>query len=206
MTRPSFFALRCPAAVLALLAVTAVAARPAAAQRTDSSRIGAAPPVTAPRDTLGLHPLPAGIKPPVTPRRAFLYSLLLPGLGQSVLDRPNAGALFAGFELLSIAMLRNAQFDLREARRLQNDSIVVGWVADTTAAGMHPQLVASRYDVGRVHARRTHVEDWIAALVFNHLLAGADAFVAAQLWDLPTQVSARATHDGVALSADVIFR
>ena len=33
------------------------------------------------------------------------------------------------------------------------------------------------------------IEDWIALLVFNHLVSGADAFVAAHLWDLPAQVS-----------------
>ena len=29
----------------------------------------------------------------------------------------------------------------------------------------------------------------LAVLVFNHLISGAEAFVSAQLWDLPGQVS-----------------
>ena len=43
----------------------------------------------------------------------------------------------------------------------------------------------------------------MAALVFNHLFAGADAFVAAQLWDLPAQVSLRAAPRGLAVNASV---
>ena len=39
-----------------------------------------------------------------------------------------------------------------------------------------------------MRTRRLHYEDWLAVLVFNHLIAGADAYVAAQLWDLPGKV------------------
>ena len=55
----------------------------------------------------------------------------------------------------------------------------------------------------RIRARRVHYEDWIAAILFNHLFAGADAFVAAQLWDLPTQVSAHPDERGVIVAAQV---
>ena len=44
-------------------------------------------------------------------------------------------------------------------------------------------------------ARKTHVEDWEAALVFNHLISAADAFVAAQLWDLPAHSGRMAMLD-----------
>ena len=53
----------------------------------------------------------------------------------------------------------------------------------------------------RVRARRTHYEDWLAVLVFNHLIAGADAYVAAQLWDLPDKVAIRQTPFGPAIAA-----
>ena len=34
-------------------------------------------------------------------------------------------------------------------------------------------------------------EDWIVLLVFNHLLAGAEAFVSANLYDFPATLKAR---------------
>ena len=56
-----------------------------------------------------------------------------------------------------------------------------------------------------MRARRVHYEDWLAAILFNHLFSGADAFVAAQLWDLPTQVSARPDAGGVTVAARLTF-
>ena len=58
----------------------------------------------------------------------------------------------------------------------------------------------------RVRSRRTQYEDWIAVLVFNHLFAGADAFVAAQLWDMPIRGSLRPVGArGVVVQASVGF-
>jgi hypothetical protein len=50
---------------------------------------------------------------------------------------------------------------------------------------------AAPFNNDLVRARRLHLEDWIAALVFNHLISGAEAFVSANLYDLPAQISAR---------------
>ncbi len=44
-----------------------------------------------------------------------------------------------------------------------------------------------------LHSRKLHLEDWVAVVIFNHLIAGADAFVAAELWDFPTHMSIKAT-------------
>ena len=33
------------------------------------------------------------------------------------------------------------------------------------------------------------MEDWITLLIVNHFIAGADAYVAANLWDVPADVS-----------------
>jgi hypothetical protein len=170
-------------------------------------------------------------RPPVSPRRAFLYSLAFPGLGQAALDRPNAAALFVGVELLSIAMARKTSQSLHQAERLSGDSVTVGYVTDSTAApelpdprtgvlaGVecttgdptvsspqvagepYPVRCATRYTSDRVKARRLQLEDWFAALIFNHLLSGADAFVAAQLWDLPGEVSFRGYPRGLTLNA-----
>ena len=139
--------------------------------------------------------------------------MALPGLGQAKLDRFNAGALFVGVEMASLAMALKSRADLRQARRLFRDSIIVGYGAPDSSGTPTPtyQSCATSRDVqrpcaitqDRIRARRVHYEDWIAAVVFTHLFAGADAFVAAQLWDLPTQVSARPQAGGVAVSARV---
>jgi hypothetical protein len=49
------------------------------------------------------------------------------------------------------------------------------------------------------------VEDWVAVLFFNHLFSGADAYVAALLWDLPEKVSLVQTPMGPALSTRLWF-
>jgi hypothetical protein len=59
--------------------------------------------------------------------------------------------------------------------------------------------------VGRIRARRTHLEDWIAGILFNHLFSGADAFVAANLQDFGANVQANATDRGVTVMARVAW-
>lgn len=187
-----------------------LASPPAGAQRADSARAGAAAPRRPARpparDTVS--------GPPISPRRAFLSSALVPGFGQAKLERYNAGALFVGVELASFAMAVKSREDLRQARRLYRDSVVVGYTSDTAGAprAVYQRCQSSR-DVerpcaitqDRVRARRVHYEDWVAAILFNHLFAAADAFVAAQLWDLPTQVSAGPDGRGVTVSARVAW-
>jgi hypothetical protein len=132
-----------------------------------------------------------GSAPPLTPKRAFLYSLAVPGSAQSILDRPGAGALFVTVEAGSLVMVAKSLHDLNVARRLAADSIVIGF--DTTGTGAsglpaRPIRQASPLAV-RVRPRRTFVEDWITLLIVNHFIAGADAYVAANLWDVPADVS-----------------
>jgi hypothetical protein len=139
-------------------------------------------------------------KPPISPKRAFLYSVLVPGYGQSVLDRPIAGAMFFGAEVTWIALATKSAFDLRYARAHERDSIVVTYSFDeqgrvkTDSLGrlVGATYAPNRYATARVEARRKHLEDYYALIIANHLLAGAEAFVAAQLWDLPEHVSIRA--------------
>jgi hypothetical protein len=167
---------------------------PAAAQRVDSARVAARPAAV---DT-STRPVPA---PPLSPRRAFLYSLLLPGYAQSALGRPTAGALFALSEAIAISMLRESKADLNEARRLRSDSLVViGVDANGT-----PITRLSYYSDGLIAIRRGHVEDWVAFLVANHLFAGADAYVAAHLWDLPAQISVAPGRSGTVVAARFSF-
>ena len=165
----------------------------AAAQRTDSAIVA---PRRAQVDT-SLIAIPA---PPLSPRRAFVYSLLLPGFGQSRLGRPGAGALFVFTESLAIGMLRESMADLREARLFRRDSLE--YIGNDPATGS-PILHRSAYNDELISIRRGHVEDWVAFLIANHLFAGADAYVAAHLWDLPSQVNVAQTASGTRVSASI---
>ncbi len=177
-----------------LLAASLVlcAAPGASAQRIDSSRV-------APRavvDTVTRAAPP----PPLSPRRAFLYSLLVPGYGQSRLGRPIAGGIFAFTESIAIAMLRESRAELREARLFRQDTLVN--IGNDPATGA-VVLQRTSYNDELISIRRGHVEDWIAFLVANHLFAGADAYVGAHLWDLPSQVAVEPTPYGAAVVARI---
>ena len=143
-------------------------------------------------------PKPAGA-PPLTPRRAFLYSLFAPGSAQSILGRPTAGSIFVAAEAGTFAMIAKSVNDLRAARAIVNDSVVSSYAIP--AGGTEP-LPVYRRTAGalraqsRIPARRAHVEDWITILIVNHFLAGADAYVAANLWDVPTDVSVAPSPNG----------
>jgi hypothetical protein len=151
-------------------------------------------------------------KPPISPGKAFLTSALVPGLAQAKLGR-STGILFASVEALALAMYGKSHHDLSMARRLGRDSTPVTFVIDP-ATGL-PQRdpdtgelqVATwsenRFAAGLIDARKTHVEDWVAVLVFNHLFAGIDGYVAAQLWQLPGQVEMRALPHGMMVRARI---
>jgi hypothetical protein len=164
-----------------LVALLVYAPSTANGQQVDSARIA---PHAAAADTTG-RTTP---RPPLSPRRAFLYSLLLPGYGQSVLGRPGAGTIFVLTESIAIAMLRESRANLAEARALQRDSLVA---IGTDPATGQPIFQRNSYDQELIDVRRGHVEDWVAFIFANHLFAAADAYVAAHLWDLPAQVSVK---------------
>jgi hypothetical protein len=140
------------------------------------------------RDTVG--------GPPISPKSAFLRSLLVPGLGQAALDRGVAGGIFVSLEALSVLMALKTNRDLRVARRLEGDSIFLRVTGTDTVRIASPLA-------GRVKARKQQLEDWVALIIFNHLFAAADAFVAAQLWDVPARVSVERDGDRMRLTATV---
>jgi hypothetical protein len=177
-------------ALLTALLLAAAAPR-ARGQQVDSARVSPKPPKV---DTV-VAPVP---RPPLSPRRAFLSSLVLPGYAQAVLGRPTAGALFVLSEAIAIAMLRESNAELRQARRLLNDSLLTLGRDPVTGTIV---TVQAPYNQELVNLRRGHREDWVAFLIANHIFAGADAYVAAHLWDLPSQVSLRATDQGAVVSA-----
>jgi hypothetical protein len=200
-------AIRRVLAVVALLVVAmATPWRASGAQRVDTARVKPRPPAPV--------PLPApsdSVKPPISPKRAFFYSFLVPGYGQSVLDRPIAGALFFAAEVTWIALATKSAADLRFARAHEADSIVVSYEFDADGTVRLDSLGKpvpatygpNRYAEERVAARQKHLEDYYALLIANHLLAGAEAFVAAQLWDLPARVSIKALPFGAVFAATI---
>ena len=46
---------------------------------------------------------------------------------------------------------------------------------------------------------------WTALLIATHLIAGADAFVAAHLWDVPVEVSGQSSGRSAKLTATMRF-
>ena len=141
-------------------------------------------------------------KPPISAKQAFLYSLAVPGLGQARLERPLVGAGFFLVEALAVAILHRTTDDLRLARAYRGDSIPLRYDVSvstglpTLGSNGNPVVVAwqkAYYNDALIKARRLQVEDWSAILVFNHLISAAEAFVGAQLWDLPQHVRIRAT-------------
>jgi hypothetical protein len=122
------------------------------------------------------------------------------------------GILFATVEALGITMYAKSSRDLNVAKGFVSDSSPLLYsmddatgqpLRDSTGAPIVAEWTTTRYGPGRVRARRTHVEDWVALLVFNHLVAAADAFVAAQLWDLPSRVTLRASPRGATVTARI---
>ena len=159
------------------------------AQRSDSTRAGVSSAVRG--DT-------ASSQMKIKPGRAFLGSFLVPGLMQMKLGRPKAATLFLAVEAGTVGMSVKSWSDLRKARDARKDTVGTP-VLDTNGQPVidsvtkQPKLSYAPRNpnlVGRIKARRVHLEDWIAATVFNHLFAGADAFVAAQLQDFNTNVQA----------------
>jgi hypothetical protein len=98
-------------------------------------------------------------------------SLLVPGWGQTVLHRRVTGAVFVFWEGLSLTMAVKASDQLDYLRQTNADTLAV-------------------------RLKRQEVQDWIVVLVFNHLMAGAEAFVSAELWDFPGELEARALPGG----------
>lgn len=159
--------------------------------RTDTTR----PPATSRRRS-ATPAIPDSLKPPLSPRRAFLYSAIIPGYAQAKLGRNKAAAVMLTVEAMAIAMIRESQADVRAARAMSGDSVVVSYVDTKGDSLAQPVIVARRFDVPYVHVRQAHVEDWVAFLIANHLFSGADAFVAANLWDVPAQLQIRVLPGG----------
>lgn len=109
------------------------------------------------------------IEPPVSPLGAMWRSLLLPGWGQAILGRRVTGAAFIFLEGVTVTM---------------------------TVKSLHQLAYQEDTAAETVDDKRQEVQDWAVLWGFNHLLAGAEAFVGALLWDFPTELEARRLPNG----------
>ena len=119
------------------------------------------------------------VQPPIPPMAAVFRSMILPGWGQAVLGRHVTGAMFVFWEGITLTMTLKSSHQLTYLTAIGSD---------------------------KVDAKRQEVQDWVVLLVFNHLLAGAEAYVAAQLWDFPGELQLRALPHGLGAGIRIPLR
>ena len=119
------------------------------------------------------------VEPPIPPMAAVFRSLILPGWGQAVLGRRVTGAFFVFWEGVSLTMTLKAVHQLSYLNGIGSD---------------------------KTNAKRQEIQDWAVLLAFNHLLAGAEAYVAAQLWDFPGEIHLRVLPYGVGAGLSLPLR
>jgi hypothetical protein len=119
----------------------------------------------------------------ISPRSAFLRSLVLPGWGQSSIGAPGRGAVYFALESGSLWMVYKSGQKLQEAKELERVRHADGTLAPEATLGL-------------VKARRNEREDWITLSVFWFFFSGADAYVAAHLRDFDTHVDVQPGPEG----------
>lgn len=220
VTRPSRVGwVRFPHSPAIALLVMMLLAPAAKAQRVDSAQVAAKPgklarvtdcipikvdtttQVTVPSVIIG----PVAPKPrerpcrvPISPGSAFLRSFLVPGLGQMKLDRKKAATIFIVGEIGTVGMSVKSWSDLDKAKKARADTVGTPVLDEQgnpviDSVTHEPKLTyapRNKNIADRVKARRIHLEDWLAAVIFNHLFSGADAFVSANLADFDANVQA----------------
>ena len=96
-------------------------------------------------------------------------SLLVPGWGQAALDRKLSGGLFVAFEGVAVAMALKANHEMRYLDRTGSE---------------------------RLEQKRAERGDWLFLIAVNHLFAGMEAYVSANLYDFPGELQARVLPGG----------
>jgi hypothetical protein len=106
---------------------------------------------------------------PTSPSGAMFRSFLLPGWGQAVYGRKVTAGFMLGVEGLALGMILKTSSELDYVR----------------ASGGASEA-----------AKLQEREDWITILVFNHLMSGLEAYVAAHLYDFPGDLQLQALPQG----------
>lgn len=104
-----------------------------------------------------------------SPLNYFMRSLLIPGWGQASLDRKLTGGMFLAFEGLALGMALKTNNELEYLERTGSD---------------------------RVDDKRQERQDWFVLVGMNHLFSGLEAFVSANLFDFPGDLTARPLSGG----------
>lgn len=157
----------------------------------------------------------------VTPGRAFVRSMLIPGWGQFSTGATVRGSVYATLQGASAIMLAKTMFKLSDARNELNsrrqtssDSLIAfaAQLKDTTLIRRYTNRDSLNLDVEKqfavtdkeslVKARTSQRQDWITYLLFFTFASGVDAFVGAHLADFPGSVSAEPTPAGTRLRID----
>jgi hypothetical protein len=120
-------------------------------------------------------------RPLSKPVASLWRSLLIPGWGQVRLGRKLTAGLFVVAEGVTLGMALHANSELQYLRRTGADSITIS-------------------DASRKR------EDWLVLLALNHLLAGLEAFIAANLEDFPGELKVERVPHGVGASVSLPVR
>ena len=151
----------------------------------------------------------------VSPRTAFIRSLLVPGWGQFSVGSYTRGAIFITLQGTSAFMVVRTQTRIDDAKDLVAERTAAAvdslneLVATDTAAARRlrtPEAFQAAVDEtpgvrrarGLVESRRNQRQDWVTYLIVSTLASGVDAFVAAHLADFPARIEPEARPDGSA--------
>lgn len=135
----------------------------------------------------------AAVSQGVTPRGAFLRSLVMPGWGQAAAGSYSRAIFYAVAEAASATMIIKSHQFLGSARDRVALRIADAERRAALAGIVEPDSVLAFVDEdesvvgarGLEESRLQQREDWIAFGLFMLFLGGADAFVSAHLSDFP---------------------
>ena len=149
----------------------------------------------------------------ISPRAAFLRSVIVPGWGQISAHAYNRAAVFITLQSASWYMLVKTLNKLSDAHKLEDDRLA--WQTDSLHTLMASDTMQNRIlsdpDSFRVRvaaadtvvairslidSREEQRQDWIAYTLFLTLASGVDAYVAAHLADFPATISTRRQSNG----------
>ena len=190
---------------LVLICVTAL---PAAAQTVPGPVPGAAP-----ADTTRPQASPDTAGNRLTPRSAFIRSLIIPGWGQAKAGAYKRGGIFFGIQSASWYMLLKTLAKLGDAREIEanhvafvTDSLNARAAQDTAFANQIKDPVKFQEHVddyepvegirALIESREQQRQDWITYTIFFTLASGVDAYVAAHLSDFPATITTRPSAGG----------
>lgn len=140
---------------------------------------------------------------PVSPRGAFVRSLIVPGWGHAATGSYTRGGFYflaqagTAWMLVKTASRRSAARELRDVHADVAE-------ARLTAQGLPPDSVQALVErdpavedaEALLASRSQQFEDWAAVGIFTILIGAADAYVAGHLQDFPAPLSIRALPAG----------